>query len=738
MAGPDAAQEKLDIIVKTIAANVVAEVCSLYVLRAGEVLELYASEGLKAEAVHKSRLKLGEGLVGSIASTGEMLNLSEAHTHPAFKYLPETGEEIYHSFLGVPVKRGGDTIGVLVVQNRTQRHYSEEEEEALQITAMVLAEVVATGALGAVAEAVEADVAHMRAHHLRGQALAGGIALGHAVLHVPRIVISNFIAESIPEERQRLERAIESLRSEVDHLVATVDTGRGEAPSEVLEAFRMFAYDRGWVSRIRQAVDTGLTAEAAAERVHADMRNRLLRQPDPYLRERLHDIDDLANRLLRILTGHAATASQTSLPRDAILIARNMGAAELLDYNRKHLRGLVLEESGANSHVAIVARALGVPVVGQVEGIIDTIDTGDAIIVDGETGDIHIRPTPAVEQAYVEKVRFYARRQAKFAQLRHRKAVTRDGVAISLNINAGLVADLPHLAAAGAAGIGLFRTELQFMVARSLPGRGQQRAHYRAILDAAGDKPVVFRTLDIGSDKMLPYLRSMREENPALGLRGTRMALGRKAFLPLQVRALLEAGAGHDLRIMFPMIASVAEFITARAVVEEQEALAESVKRPHPRTLSLGAMIEVPSLVWQLDELLPHVDFVSVGSNDLMQYVFACDREHPLLSERYDTLSTAFLRLLGHVAERCKAHNVPLTLCGEMAGKPLEAMALLGLGYTSISMAPAAIGPVKAMLLSLDVGKLAPFIRQALASEAESLREPLQRWADENGVAIAV
>ena len=738
MAAPDAAQGKLDIIARTIAANMVAEVCSLYVLRAGGVLELYASEGLKAEAVHKSLLKLGEGLVGTIAETGEVLNLPEAHTHPAFKYLPETGEEIYHSFLGVPVVRGGDTIGVLVVQNRTSRHYSEEEEEALQITAMVLAEVVATGALGVVAEAAQADIAHIRAHHLRGQALAGGIALGHAVLHVPRIVISNFIAESIPDERQRLEHAIESLRSEVDDLVAKVETGRGEAPSEVLEAFRMFAYDRGWVGRIRQAVDTGLTAEAGAERVHADMRNRLLRQPDPYLRERLHDIDDLTNRLLRILTGHAATASETRMPRDAVLVARSMGAAELLDYDRKHLRGLVLEESGANSHVAIVARALGVPVVGQAEGIIDTTDTGDAIIVDGETGDVHIRPSSAVEQAYVEKVRFYAKRQAKFAQLRHKKAITRDGVAVSLNINAGLVADLPHLAAAGADGIGLFRTELQFMVARSLPGRGQQRSHYRAILDAAGDKPVVFRSLDIGSDKMLPYLRSAREENPALGLRGTRMALGRKAFLPLQIRALLEAGAGHDLWIMFPMIASVTEFLAARAVVEEQRSLAESVKRPLPKTLRLGAMIEIPSLVWQLDDLLPHVDFVSVGSNDLMQYVYACDRAHPLLSERYDPLSTAFLRLLHHVVERCKAHNVPLTLCGEMAGRPLEAMALLGLGFSSISMTPAAIGPVKTMLVSLDAGKLARFIREQLAAGGESLREPLQRWADKNGVATAV
>jgi phosphotransferase system enzyme I (PtsP) len=738
MAGPAAVQAKLDTIVRIIAANMVAEVCSLYVLRPGHVLELYATEGLKAEAVHKSHLMLGEGLVGTIAATGQVLNLSEAQSHPSFKYLPETGEEVYHSFLGVPVMRAGDTIGVLVVQNRTPRHYSEEEEEALQITAMVLAEVVAAGALEEVAQAAEADIGRTRSHHLHGQPLAGGFALGHAVLHVPRIVITNFIAESIPAERERLEGAIEGLRSEVDDLIARVDVGRGGEPSEVLEAFRMFAYDRGWVTRIRQAVDTGLTAEAAAERVHTDMRNRLLRQPDPYLRERLHDIDDLTMRLLRILTGHAATASQMKMPRDAILIAQNMGAAELLDYDRKHLRGLVLEESGTNSHVAIVARAIGVPVVGQAEGIIDIVDTGDPVIVDGETGDVHVRPSPVVESAYVEKVRFYARRQAKFAELRKRPAVTRDGVAISLNINAGLMADMPHLKQSGADGIGLFRTELQFMVARSMPGRGQQRAHYDAILDAAGDRPVVFRSLDIGSDKMLPYLKGSREVNPALGLRGTRMALGRDAFLALQARALIEAAAGRELWLMFPMIADVKEFRAAKAVVEEQRARAARTGRRPPSALHLGAMIEIPSLVWQLDELLPEADFVSIGSNDLMQYVFACDREHPLLSGRYDPLSPAFLRLLRHVVERCKAHRVPLTLCGEMAGRPLEAMALLGLGFTSISMTPAAVGPVKAMLLTLDAGGLRQFLDERLTTGGESLRPDLLAWAEANGVAINV
>ena len=445
MAEPVAAQQRLDRIVKLIAANMVAEVCSIYVLRPGGDLELFATEGLNRSAVHKSRLNLGEGLVGRIARDGAPLNLADARSHPDFKYLPETGEEVYSSFLGVPLLRLGRSIGVLVVQNRTKRQYIEEEEEALQTAAMVLAEIIASGDLKELAQAGEAEAARQRAHHLRGESIAEGLALGHAVLHEPRVVITNLIAESIPDEKRRIEEGIAALRQQVDTLIGRMSLGEGGEHDEVLETFRMFAHDRGWVRRIREAVETGLTAEAAVERVQGENRARMARQSDAYLRDRMHDLDDLANRLLRILTGQTGTAAQGQLPRDAIVVARTMGPAELLDYDRTRLRGLVLAESGANSHVAIVARALGVPAVGQVTDIIDFVETGDPIIVDGGLGEIHVRPSPGIEQAYAEKVRFYARRQAKYAELRHLPAVTLDGQRIALGINAGLIVDLPHL-----------------------------------------------------------------------------------------------------------------------------------------------------------------------------------------------------------------------------------------------------------------------------------------------------
>jgi phosphotransferase system enzyme I (PtsP) len=736
MARPETAQKKLDTIVTLIASNMVAEVCSLYVMRPGQLLELYATEGLKREAVHKSKLRVGEGLVGTIAAEAQLLNLADAQSHPAFKYLPETGEEIYHSFLGVPILRGGVTIGVLVVQNRTSRLYSEDEEEALQTTAMVLAEVIASGELEEVALAVAADVAHVRSHHLRGNNLAEGIALGHVVLHEPRIVITNLIAESIPLEKQRLEQAVESLQENVETLITHAEGLRGAEHVDILESFRMFAHDRGWLRRMREAIDTGLTAEGAVERVQNDNRARMLRIDDPYLRDRLNDLDDLAYRLLRILTGQVGTAAQGNLPKDTILVARSMGPAELLDYDRQKLRGLILEEAGATSHVAIVARALGIPAVGRVQGVVDIVDTGDPIIVDGQSGDVHVRPPPSIEQAYAEKVRFYARRQAQYAALRNVPARTLDGVSISLSINAGLLVDMPHLHDSGADGIGLYRTELQFMMAASFPRLSVQIKHYSAVLEASNGKPVVFRTLDIGADKYLPYLRPIKEDNPAMGWRAIRMSLERRALLELQVRALLRAAAGRELRLMFPMVAEFSEFKAAKEVVERSMAALKARGYELPTSVKLGTMIEVPALLWQLDGLLREVDFVSIGSNDLMQFLFASDRGHARLQGRYDTLHPGVLSLIREVAMKAQAHGVPLNLCGEMAGRPIEALALIGVGLKSISMTPAAIGPVKSMILALDLQKFRNFLDPLLARPEPTLRPHIERFAADNGIPL--
>ena len=696
MAEPVSAQERLDKVVVLIAANMVAEVCSVYVLRVDGTLELYATEGLKREAVHQTVLRQDEGLVGLVASEANPINLSDAQSHPAFSFRPETGEEIYHSFLGVPILRAGNTLGVLVVQNRARRTYTEEEEEALQTTAMVLAEMIASGELSALARP-GAEPAARHPLQLSGACLSDGIALGHVVLHEPRVVITNVIADDVPRELKRLDAAIGTLRADLDRLVEGREFADGGEHRDVLEAYRMFSYDQGWLHKIREAVSTGLTAEAGVERVQSDTRARMLRVTDPYLRDRLHDLDDLANRLMRVLMGQDHAPSREMLPENAI----------------------------------IVARALGIPTVGEIDNATGLCEAGDAVIVDGTTGHVHMRPTPEVEAAFAERVKLRARRQAQYRALRDLPCVTKDGQPISLMINAGLAIDLPHIEETGAAGIGLFRTELQFMVSDSLPRTNEQHALYRAVMDAAGKKPVTFRTLDIGGDKVLPYLRNIEEENPALGWRAIRLGLDRPGLLRSQVRALLRAAGGRELRLMFPMVSEVEEFDKAKSLVEVE--LTHLRRHGHglPERVQVGAMLEVPSLLFQLDELLDRVDFLSVGSNDLLQFLYAVDRGNARVCDRFDPLSAPMLRVLQDIAARAKQHGKPFALCGELASRPIGALALAILGYRTLSLTPSAVGPVKALLLDLDCSKgeeaILPLLKQPIGSI--SVRQKLEEFA---------
>jgi len=735
MAEPSDGQSRLDKIVRQIAGLMVAEVCSIYLKRQDGSLELFATEGLNPAAVHNTLLKRGEGLVGRCAELAVPINEPDAQNHPAFAYRPETGEEIYHSFLAVPVLRGGDVLGVLTVQNRTQKEYSDEDVEVMQTTAMVLAEHLVSGSVAGVNSG--AELSRAVGHVIRGQPLSDGLALGHAVLHDMRVVVTEFKAEDPEAEASRLETAVEELKASIDEMLEQGDLNMAGEHREVFEAYRMFAHDRGWLRRMKEAIRRGMTAEAAVERVQNDTRSRMLRQADAYWHERLKDLDALSDRLLRVLSGGMrAPVAVADLPHDTVLVARSMGPADLLDYDRTRLRGLVLEDSGGQSHVAIVARALGIPAVGNARGVVDRVDQGNPIIVDAGSGEVHIRPSSGVIAAYGEKARFQARRHRKYRTLRDKPAVTKDGQRIELHLNAGLEVDVSQLKDSGADGIGLFRTELQFMVSATLPRLERQTQIYRTVVDRAAGKPVVFRTLDVGGDKALPYLRQPEEENPALGWRAIRLSLDRPGLLRTQVRALLRATAGQELRLLLPMVTTVGEVDMSRAVVERELTLMRRRGSPDPTKVLLGAMIEVPALLYDLDALCPRVDFLSVGSNDLLQYLFAADRNNNRVAGRYDPLSPAPLRALTVIVDAARRHNRPLSLCGEMAGHPLEAMALIGLGYRSISMAPASVGPVKSMVLSLDVAALERWLQPAIQSGEGNLRARLKRFAEEQAVEI--
>ncbi len=736
MAGSGSAQERLDRIVRIVATEMIAEVCSVYVMRAGEVLELFATEGLRPEAVHRTRLRVGEGLVGLIAATARPLALADAQAHPAFAYRPETGEEIYRSLMGVPILRGGRVRGVLLVQNWTSHHYDEDEIEVLQTIAMIVAELVASGELVNPLEIAESRVGGMLPVRLAGIRLNPGLAIGPAVLHEPRLLIYQVVAEDVPAEIERLRHAVATMRDAIDELVAAGDgLGTGEH-RDILETYRMFAADRGWVARIADAIRSGLTAEAAVQKVRDETSRRMMQASDPYLRERLVDLEDLANRLQRHLAAPGPNTVLTELPPEFILIARAMGPAELLDYTHRRIMGLVLEEGSPTAHVAIVARALDMPVVGRVEGATDRIDAGDLVIVDGNHAQILIRPREDIRQSVTATIEAQTRRRAYYDSLRSAPAVTRDGIGIKLMLNAGLLIDVAQLAAAGAEGIGLFRTELPLMMRDTFPAVDDQTEFYRRVFDLADDRPVVFRTLDIGGDKLLPYLSHAAEDNPAMGWRAIRIGLDRPAMLREQLRALVRAAEGRHLNVKFPMIAEIAEFERAHGLLDMELTRAADEGRMPPASVKIGVMLEVPALLWQLPGLCERIDFLSIGTNDLLQFLFACDRGNPRLADRYDPLSAPMLALLRDVVTQTGASLVPLSMCGEMASSPLDAMVLIALGFRTLSMTGTAIGPVKTMIRSLDAAALAEYVCEIGTRPDHSLRPKLEAYARDHAITL--
>ncbi|MBL8674558.1 MAG: phosphoenolpyruvate--protein phosphotransferase [Rhodospirillales bacterium] len=735
MARAVSAQERLDQIVRLVASEMVAEVCSIYVLRAGEVLELYATQGLNPDAVHRTRLRVGEGIVGDIAAHARPLALADAQSHPNFAYRPETGEEIYQSMAGVPVLRGERVLGVIAVQNRKSRQYDEEEIETLQTVAMVLAELVAAGDLVNPNEIKQVDGIGLLPVRIEGVQMNGGVAIGRAVLHEPRIFITKVVAEDAKAELARFGEALHAVRADLDRMLEDGDLGHGEH-REVLETFRMFADDRGWVERIREAIEGGLTAEAAVQRAFDDTRARFAEITDPYIRERLSDLSDLTNRLLMRLTGRTSAADPAQWPDDMVVVARDLGPAELLEYDRAKLRGLVLEEGSALSHVAIVARALDIPVVGRAANVLQRVETGDAIVVDGDNAQVLVRPADEIQQQIAETILMREARRQEYARLRDLPSTTRDGVPVSLRINAGLMIDMNHLAPTGSDGVGLYRTEIPFMVRSEFPDVEAQTWLYGRVLDMAEGRPVAFRTLDVGGDKVLPYVGEFDDENPAMGWRAIRIGLDRPSMLRHQLRAMIAAAAGRPLQIMFPMVADVAEFSAARHLLDLELARAKARGVATPSKLSVGVMLEVPSLIWQLDALLAEVGFVSIGSNDLMQFLFAADRGNARIGNRYDCLSPAALRALHFVVDACRRAGVDVSVCGEMAGRPVEALALLGIGVRTLSMSPASVGAVKSMLRSLNLVDFQRFLLGAMGGADRSLRTKIRLYAKDHGISL--
>lgn len=723
LAADNEGQARLDEVVTLIATSMQTEVCSIYLFRDAETLELCATQGLQAEAVHQTRMRLGEGLVGQTARTRTVVNTADAPAAKGFRYMPETGEERYSSFCGVPIQRLGEVLGVLVVQSKAAREFTPDEVYALEIVAMVIAEMTELGAF--VGEGAALSARHQQPVMFRGTMAQEGASEGQVFLHEPRVVVTNPISDDPETELARLRDAVDSLRQSVDAMLTgarTVDADQ----IQVLEAYRMFANSTSWINRMEDDVRNGLSAAAAVEKEQSLSRARLGRAADPYLRERLSDLDDLSNRLLRILTGQGA-AARADMPDNPILVARNIGPGELLEYGKK-LKGIVLEEGSVGSHAAIVARAWAIPLVINARGITREALNGDTILVDGDQGIAHLRPDDTVHAAFRDKISMQTRAQERYASLRDLPATAKCGTTISLLMNAGLMADLPSLQGSGAEGVGLFRTELQFLIRNQMPRRGELSALYSRVLKAANGKRVAFRTLDIGSDKVLPYMKPNDEPNPAMGWRAIRVGLDKPGVLRMQLQALLRATNGKPLTVMFPFITQISEFRAAKAEMDKAIEREIVLGHPLPSTIEVGAMLETPSLAYAPDAFFEEVDFISIGGNDLKQFFFAADRENERVRKRYDTLDVSFLSFLEHVIARCEKSGTPLSFCGEDAGRPVEALCFAALGLRTLSMRPASVGPVKHLLRRIDLAEVREVMDKSIANGDQSVRRAVSDW----------
>ena len=727
LAGDGAGQARLDRVTEIIACSMATEVCSIYLFRDADALELCATTGLKPESVHHTRMRLGEGLVGRVARTGRPINSPDAPAERGFRYMPETGEERFSSFLGVPIQRLGERLGVLVVQSKEARQFSDDAVYALEVVAMVLAEMTELGAFIGEGEALKAR--HQSPAMFRGVVGQEGTAIGHVWLHEPRVTVTNPISDDPVREAERLHDAIATLRDGVNGLIDGLPTTETEQ-REVLETYRMFANSRSWLSRMEEDIARGLSAEAAVEKEQSAARARMLQVPDAYLRERLQDLDDLSNRLLRILTGQGSETG-AQMPDDPILVSRNIGPGELLDYGR-NLKGIVLEEGSVGSHAAVVARAWAVPLVINARGITTEALNGDPIAIDGDQGIVHLRPDDSVRASFEDKLHMQAAAQKRYAGLRDKPARSLCGAVVELHMNAGLMADLPSLEGSGAEGVGLFRTELQFLTRNSVPRRDELAALYSRVLDASGGKRVVFRTLDIGSDKVLPYMKPQDEPNPAMGWRAIRVGLDKRGVMRMQLQALIRAAKGRPLTVMFPFIAQFDEFKQARQHLLDEIERERALGHVLPETVEIGAMLETPSMVFAPRQFFEMADFVSIGGNDLKQFFFAADRENERVRRRYDTLNVSFLTLIETAVVRCIGTGTPLSFCGEDAGRPVEAVCLAAMGLRSLSMRPAAIGPVKSLLRRVNMDDAKKVIDEARTSGVQTVRPAVEAWLRES------
>ena len=711
-------QTALDVIVSRVRDAMKTQVCSVYLLDPEiNAHVLMASEGLKKESVGHVRLQVGEGLVGLVASNAEPVNLEDAPAHPNYHYLSETGEEEFNSFLGVPIIHHRKVLGVLVVQHREKRSFDEGEEAFLITLSAQLAGVIASAEATGAIQGISPSGQRKSDTSFNGIAGSTGVAIGHVVVVFPPAdldLIPQRACSDVDEEIRFFKAALESVRSDMTALTNNLETRLRPEERELFGVYLRMLDDEalGWevVERIR----SGQWAQGALAEVAKDHVRTFEMMKDPYLRERAADIKDLCSRVLFYLQNRNAV--KTEYPMDTILVGEELTAAMLAEVPKEKLKGLVSVKGSGNSHVAILARTMGIP---TAMGVVDLpyrqLD-GRELIVDGYNGQVYSNPSDQLRNRYREVIKEEEQLVKGLEGLIHQPCETPDGHRVNLWVNTGLMSDVVRSLDHGAEGIGLFRTEVPFLLSERFPSEQEQAVIYREQLNAFAPKPVTMRTLDVGGDKALPYF-PIEEENPFLGWRGIRVTLDHPEIFIAQVRAMIRASEGlNNLQIMLPMISNVQEVNGSIQIIKRayRELREEGLDVRMP---PIGVMIELPAAVYQTRALCRLVDFISVGSNDLTQYLLAVDRNNPRVASLYSSFHPAVLQALQYVVEQAHLENRPVSICGEMAGDPGGAVLLMAMGFDVLSMNATTLLKVKAVIRSMTLSASQSLLNQVMVMD---------------------
>lgn len=715
--------EKLQVSLEIIVKELPTASCCLYLIQPGEMLKLIAWwGGGEAPTKNQQYFFFGSEIIGKVAADKTCCVIQKNDMQALGNWIWGN----YQTILAVPMIRAGTCQGVLAVLDDQPRHYLAEEIEILQILGTIFTELVAPHPEYTEPPAhAETAVVPSR---IQGVGLSPGLEIGYVFHYQPKTLLPDRTSANPQVETKRLIQAITDLQNSLHQLCLSEQLQVSGHHHELLEVYKSITQDQGWIKRMVDAIRSGLSAEMAVMKVKNDIQAKIRPPASGNWQDIVLDMDDLSNRLLAFLREDISQLLPNNTD-DVIILAPQISASELLYWDHKRLKGLILGQGNAMSHAVVIARALNIPVLVSTLPSHMQIKSGEKVILDADHHQAFFRPNHTILKTVTLTIQNRRQNRPVPENCQPTPAISQDGVPVDIWMNAGLLLDMPTFQNSGAVGVGLFRTELTFMTQNALPSVPQQKDIYQKILHYAQEKPVIFRTLDVGGDKLLPYWQRHSEPNPAMGWRAIRMSLDRPFLLRSQLKALIAAASGHDLHVMFPMVGLVQEYLEAKEFLQIEWEMAKQRQQSMPKTLKIGVMLETPALAFQLEHLLPHIDFLSIGSNDLWQFLSASDRDNPMIADRYDILSPGFMNFLKPIVKSCAQANVPINLCGEMASNPIDAIALIAIGFRKLSMTASAIPLVKEVVQRISVVAVQEFVEQLLKQHHPTLRPFLRDYA---------